>query len=198
MSKEQNKGLQKMAHCPHCKARINADQFRALVNAMTRTRRETTGAALHPFATIAETYSTRIAATCPHCGAGLSLNNIIQLGLGFQSSVRRSLRAGINSTLRRTFNSGGGRPRNEFAERCPCGANTLARATLRRFDCCRKAGVVKVIPDPAKIGRPVGSYSPRCPCGNSTLAAAQRTQYKCCRKAGVVDDNGMILESTNA
>jgi hypothetical protein len=184
-----------MSRCPHCKVRINPDQLRVLINTMTRARRETVGAALHPFAAPAETYSTRTAAACPKCEFGLSLNNVIQLAFGFPASVQRSLRASINSTLRRTFNSGGGRPRDESAERCPCGKNTMARAILRRFDCCRKAGV-KVNRPAVSIGRPIGTTSPRCPCGNSTLAAAQRSDYKCCRKAGVVDDTGLILEQT--
>lgn len=34
-----------------------------------------------------------------------------------------------------------GRPRSD-APRCPCRANTLARATVRKFDCCRKAGII--------------------------------------------------------
>jgi hypothetical protein len=36
---------------------------------------------------------------------------------------------------------GAGRPRLNVP-RCACGANTLSRAHARRFECCRKAGVV--------------------------------------------------------
>jgi hypothetical protein len=33
---------------------------------------------------------------------------------------------------------GGGRPRSE--DRCYCGARTWHSATIRRFDCCKRAG----------------------------------------------------------
>lgn len=43
---------------------------------------------------------------------------------------------------RRTISRAGGRPKST-AERCPCGLRTLATAQKRKFDCCRKAGVVQ-------------------------------------------------------
>jgi excisionase family DNA binding protein len=35
-----------------------------------------------------------------------------------------------------------GRPRSK-APRCACGANTVKRAKLRAFDCCKRAGVME-------------------------------------------------------
>lgn len=38
--------------------------------------------------------------------------------------------------------NGGGRPRSK-AKRCRCGKYTLHSATLRGFDCCKRAGVYR-------------------------------------------------------
>ena len=60
---------------------------------------------------------------CPRCGQPLT-----------RSVVGAMLATGKPGT--------GGRPRKQVP-RCPCGCNTLARATARRFDCCKKAKVEK-------------------------------------------------------
>ena len=36
-------------------------------------------------------------------------------------------------------------PRKPDAKRCPCGKNTLKRAKVRNFECCKKAGNVEAI-----------------------------------------------------
>jgi hypothetical protein len=41
------------------------------------------------------------------------------------------------------FRPGAGRPRAK-GPRCRCGKNTLKRAKMRNFDCCKKAGVLAV------------------------------------------------------
>ncbi len=67
----------------------------------------------------------QILGQCPHCGAELSEAAIRDLAAASDLKV----------TTHRM-----GRPRID-APRCQCGANTLARATARRFDCCRRSGI---------------------------------------------------------
>ena len=73
---------------------------------------------------------------CPHCNHQIPAKLIMS-------------EAGRLSFKKRKTNAGG-RPRLD-APRCPCGANTFARARARSFDCCRQAGIaVSKKPIPAK------------------------------------------------
>jgi hypothetical protein len=65
-------------------------------------------------------------AFCPHCTAGLTLEEI------------KSLWGRATSAQRRTFAAGPGRPKS--GSRCPCGQMTQARAKQRRHVCEKVTG----------------------------------------------------------